>query len=79
MELPEIPNDDLIDVMEITNKLETSICDILEDNDKALAMSALMSASVNIMLRQCKSLGDVIVYRNIFIHILDSTIEAIET
>ena len=47
MELPHIPHDDLMDVLEMTNKMESYIPNILKDNDHNLAISALMSASVN--------------------------------
>ncbi len=45
MEHPQIPQDDLTDVKEMTGKIEDYICDVLENNDKTLAMSALMSAT----------------------------------
>lgn len=78
MELPHIPHDDLMDVMEMTNKIETYISSVLRDNDRNLAMSALMSASINSMLTQCKTLDEVMFYRNLFMQILDSSIRTIE-
>ncbi len=77
MELPHIPQDDLIDVMEMTNKIETYISDVLKDNDRNLAMSSLMSSTINCMLSQCKTLNEVIFYRNLFMQILDSSIKNI--
>lgn len=78
MELPHIPHDDLMDVMEMTNKIETYISRVLRDNDRNLAMSALMSASINRILAQCKTLNEVMFYRNLFMQILDSYIRTIE-
>lgn len=78
MELPHIPRDDLMDVMEMTNKIESYISGVLKENDRNLAMSALMSASINNMLSQCKTLNEVMFYRNLFMQILDSSIQSIQ-
>jgi hypothetical protein len=75
---PHIPHDDLQDVMEMTQKLENYICNVLKDTDRQLAMSALMSASINCMLGQCTKVEEVMLYRNLFIEILDSTIRSIQ-
>lgn len=78
MKTPHIPPDDLMDVMEITNKIEKYISRVLKDNNRNVAMSALMSATINSMISQCKTLNEVIMYRNLFIEILDSSIQTIE-
>jgi hypothetical protein len=78
MEPTDIPRDDLIDVMEMTNKIESYIAGVLKDNDRNLAMSALMSSCINSMLAQCKTLNEVMFYSNLFMQILDSSIRTIE-
>lgn len=78
MEPPSVPQDDLLDVMEMTQKLEAHMCRILGENEISLAMSALMSASINCMLAQCKTLDEVVFYRNIFMQIFDSSIRSIK-
>jgi hypothetical protein len=78
VEKPAIPLDDLQDVMEMTQKIETQISLILAENDLTLSMSALMSATINCMLAQCKSIEQVIFYRNIFMQILDASIKNIK-
>ena len=78
MEIPPIPQDDLMDVMEMTNKIESYIANVLKDNDRNLAMSALMSACINSMLCQCKTLDEVVFYRNLFMQILDNLIRTIQ-
>ena len=78
MELPHIPQDDRMDVMEMTNKMEGYITHVLKDNERNLAMSALMSATINCMLGQCSTLDEVMFYRNLFMQILDSSIRTIE-
>ena len=78
MEKRSISRDDLLDVMEMTEKLERQINNILRGNERPLSMSALMSATINCMLSQCKYVEDVISYRDAFISILDGTIESIQ-
>lgn len=78
MERPAIPQDDLFDVMEMTQKLESYMSEVLNDNNLTLAMSALISASINTMLAQCKNLEEVMFYRNIFMQIFDSSIKQIK-
>jgi hypothetical protein len=74
MELPHVPQDDLMDVMEMTGKLEVYISTVLRENDRNLAISALMSASINCLLAQCETLDEVMFYRTLFMQILDSSI-----
>ena len=78
MELSHIPQDDLMDVMEIAIKIEEYVFDMIEDIPRNISMSALMSASINCMLMQCKTLPDVLFYRNIFTQILDEAIACID-
>ena len=78
MEPPNISSDDLIDVMEMTSKIESHISNIFQDNDKNLAMSAFMSATSNSMIAQCKTLDEVVFYRNLFVIILDSSVRSIQ-
>lgn len=77
MDQPLIPQDDLLDVMEMTSKLENQISRILGENELALSMSALMSATINCIIAQCKTLDEVVFYRNIFMEIFDSSIRNI--
>ena len=78
MEFPHIPRDDLTDVMEMTSKIECYIANVLKDNDRQLAMSALMSSTINSMLGLCRTLEEVMFYRNLFVQILDCSIRTIE-
>lgn len=78
MEQLPFSEDDLTDVIEMTNMLEEHIYNTLEGNQPSLALSALIGATVNSLLDQCKSLDQVMVYRNIFIEALDSTIMQIQ-
>jgi hypothetical protein len=65
--------------MEMMNKMEDSINAVMADSPNNLALSALMSASVNCLLVKCNSLSEVIFYREIFVQILDGTIKGIKT
>ena len=74
---PYIPQDDLMDVAEMTEKLESLISSVLKENELNLALSALMSASINCILAQCSTLKEVIFYKNLLIKIFDNTIKTI--
>lgn len=78
MDLPNITQDDLMDVMELTQKLEETIAEILSENEMNIAMSSLMGASINCMLGQCDTLQEVMFYRNLFMQILDAAIKDIK-
>lgn len=77
MEEPQIPQDDLMDVLEMTQDIEAFISDVLRDNDLNLALSALMSATINCMMAQCNTLDQVVFYRNLFMQMFDSSIRTI--
>jgi len=77
MEKPHIPQDDFIDVVEMTKKIESYIGHVLSENELNLAMSALMSASINCMFGQCETLEEIMFYRNLFVQLLDSSIRTI--
>jgi len=77
-ELPDIPQDDVVDVIEMTDKIETYMNTILAGNALRLSMSALISSTINCMLGQCKTLTEVLYYRNLFVKILDCAIKDIE-
>jgi hypothetical protein len=77
MEKHTVSQDDLLDVMEMTQKLENYISNVLKDNQTTLAMSALMSATINCVLGQCTTLNEVVFYRNIFAQIFDDSINSI--
>jgi hypothetical protein len=74
MHVPQIPQDDLIDVMEMTNKIEEYISLVLKENDQLLAISALIGASINSLIENCKTYEELILYRTIFFQILDNCI-----
>jgi hypothetical protein len=77
MQTPNIPQDDLLDVMEMTKKIENFISKTLKDNELSLSVSALMSATINSMLALCSTLDEVVFYRNLFIQVFDSSIRNI--
>jgi hypothetical protein len=72
-----IPQDDLMDVMEMTQKIEAHILATIKGNDRNLSMSAIMSACINTMLVQCNTLDEVLFFRNLFVQILDGSIRSI--
>jgi len=78
MEQIPLSQDDLLDVTEMTRKIEGHISEVLKDNDLVLAMSALISASINCILVQCKTMEDALLYRNIFMETFDFAIKNIQ-
>lgn len=77
MENATVPSDDLLDVLEMTQKIESYVTLILQDNAFNLSMSALMNATINCILKQCNNLDEVFFYRNLLIEFFDQTIETI--
>lgn len=78
MDFPTISPDDITDVMEMTERLENYIEEVFENNERNLAMSALMSAFINSAFRQCKTPDEILFFRNCFIRILDNSIRSIQ-
>jgi hypothetical protein len=77
MEKKVVSQDDVTDVLEMTQRLEDCIGKVLHENEITLSISALISATINSMLAQCQTLDEVVLYRNIFVEIFDSTIREI--
>ncbi len=78
MEKPNISHDDLLDVKEMIVKIENSIFEILEGESKPLAISALMSASINCLMGQCSTRNEVLFYKELFIKVLNNCVESIK-
>ena len=72
----QISRDDLEDIKELTMELENTISEILEDNEHDVSMSALMGAMINTVMHRCNKLREVVTYRNAFVNIFDSVIQA---
>ena len=77
-ELPDIPKDDLMDIIEMTDKIEVFINTLLEENQVHLVMSALIGASINCMLAQFETFEEILLCRNTFMLILDDCIRNIK-
>lgn len=77
--MPQIPEDDVLDVMEMTQSIEEHVLKTLNDNDMDLAMSALISSFINCLVSPCKSLEELIYYRNFVIKVLDNHIKYIKS
>ncbi len=71
----QISQDDIQDVVEMTYNLERTICEVVRGNDKYLAISALINATINIMLANCNTYEQILNTRDLFINIFDRTIK----
>lgn len=78
MESPHISQDDIMDVLEMTTKIEKYVNSILNENDKNISMSALISATVNCTLSQCRSLDEIMFYKVFFMELFDDTIRRVK-
>ncbi len=77
VQYPPVPQDDLMDVMEMTNKIEAHVLHILKENEMHISMSALMGSFINCFLVHCDTPESRIHYGFIFTQILVRSIEAI--
>ena len=78
MRIPPISNDDIEDVCQLSDELEEKIYEILSDNDRNIAMSAMMSAFISTLLSQCQSMKEVYYYRRAFYSFLEDSIEKLK-
>ena len=78
MQPPEVSKDDLLDVMEMTEKLENYIFKKLKGNERSLGISAIMSASINSMIALSSTMDEVITLRDTFIQVFDTAIKEIK-
>jgi hypothetical protein len=75
---PNLPQDDLLDVIEMANKIEEFIWEVIKGNDRNLAVSALISASINALMGACSNLDEILFLRNMFIDTIDQHIRNIQ-
>ncbi len=66
--------DDLIDITEMTDKIQSYTHNIVKDNDQHIVMSALMSASISSFMNHCETLEEVAHFGAIFVSLLDDAI-----
>lgn len=78
MERKTLTQDDITDVVQMRTELEKYINNVLQDNDKNLALSALINATINYTLCRCDTLEEVCDYKNAFTHIFDKIIATID-
>lgn len=56
---PQLPQDDLLDVIEMVDKIENFVDTVLQGNDKNLAVSAIISAAINLLIKCSSSITEV--------------------
>jgi len=77
MDYSNVPQDDLLDVLEMTRKIEIFMAKTLDQVDATLAMSAVMNATINCILSQCTTMDEVLFYRRILSEFFDTSIRTI--
>ena len=78
MENLPISADDITDVVEMVDKIEDLLCDLLEDNASELVISALLNVTINATIFGCNSVNEAKQYRAAIIHGLDRSLEALK-
>lgn len=73
--MENIPQDDILDVIEKTKALEKIIDSHLEDLELHLALSVIMNAAINSVLKQCVNMHEVETYKSIFIKFFNTSIK----
>lgn len=73
----QISQDDIMDVVEMTKILETHISEVLADNDINLAISALITASINSIISRCENVNQIILSRAVLIECFDQVMRSI--
>lgn len=79
MQNRSISNDDVLDVVEMTNVLKSHINSVLQDNEMPIAMSALINATVHVMLDQSENSEELEHYSDCLRKILDDAIHFYNT
>lgn len=74
MDKRTIPHDDLLDVLEMKRDLEQYIYAMLESNELNLGLSALMGATINSILFNCRNKEEAVFYRNAFVHMFNKSL-----
>jgi len=66
MENQEIPIDDMQDIIELGEEIESKINEILEENDIEISMSALICSTINTIVNQCETKEEMKFYKKCF-------------
>jgi hypothetical protein len=74
-EILKVPQDDLLDVMELTQKLQHQISIVLEDTVLYLSMPALVAATIKCMLHQCESVEKARFYKDLYIYLFEEALK----
>ena len=78
MEKLHVPNDDILDIAEMTEKLENFIDTLFHENDHNLVISALMSSFINSVLMRCDTSNSALFHRDVFMNVFDDSIRWIK-
>jgi hypothetical protein len=75
MEMHKVSRDDLLDVEELTVKLQESISAVLADQVLYLSMPALIGATIRCILSQCETVEQAVFYKDVFLHLFEAVIK----
>lgn len=78
MENVQFPKDDFQDVVEMADKLDAAITEILDDNDKDICTSALVSVMMKKLFSLCSDVESAVFFRHMMIDIMNEEIKEIK-
>jgi hypothetical protein len=78
MQKYNLPRDDLIDIVELSRKLAESVNEILDECDVHIALSALISTTMQCVMSQCSKYEEVFFYREMAIQLMDAMIKTFD-
>ncbi len=70
-----IPPDDIDDVIELQMKIENAIIEICTGHDASLAISALMTATVNCLITNSDDYDHLLFHRNVLLKLYDMALD----
>lgn len=76
--ITQIPQDDFMDVLEITKDLQKYMDNISLENGRNIAMTAIINSTINSIFNNSGEIKDVIFYRNVLVELLDSSIKEVQ-
>lgn len=75
MDNPQICEDDLLDVVDIADKMYDAINEMLQDFEKNLAISAMTNVAIDIILDQSETIEDVFIFKKVLVDMFEMKVK----
>lgn len=77
MDFYQIPRDDVQDIVDVMNKIDPYVKELIQEDGFRAVFSALLNTCINCMLSQARTLEEIELYRNGMVRAIDHAIKAI--